>query len=111
MDAASAEGQGLQTTYLSHCVLWDGCKVGGGEGETTVCPCIVWVKIEDHLLLPAASLTQVQTVNAHKPVRAGDNTYHEGHLYGTRRLSSYSNQDIPSPRLATTYQRVPRVHL
>lgn len=111
VDAASAEGQGLQTTYLSHCVLRDGCKVGRGEGETTVCPCIMWVKIEDHLLLPAASLAQVQTIDAHKPVRAGDNTYHEGHLDGTGRFSSCSNQDIPSPVLAMTYQRVPRVHL
>lgn len=111
MAAAYEEGQGPQTTYLSHGVLWDGCKVRGGEGETTVSPCIMWVKIEDHLLLPAASLTQVQTVDAHKPVGAGDNAYHKGHLDGTRRLSSCSNQDIPSLGLATTYQRVPRVHL
>lgn len=53
------------------------------------------VKIEDDLLLPAASLTQVQTVNAHKPVRAGDDAHHEGHLEGTRRLSSCSLRTYP----------------
>lgn len=93
--AAHAAGEGLGTTHLSHCVLWDGGKVGGGEGEAAVCPCIMRVKIEDHLLLPAASLTQVQTVNAHKPVRARDDAHHEGHLEGTRRLSSCSLRTYP----------------
>lgn len=90
-----AVGQGLWTTYLRHCVLWDGGKVGGGEGEAAVCPCIVRIKIEDHLLLPAAPLTQVQTVNAHEPVRAGDNAYHEGHLDGSGRFSSCSPRTHP----------------
>lgn len=92
---ACAVGQGLWTTYLCHCVLWDGGKVGGGEGEAAVRSCIVRIKIEDHLLLPAASLTQVQTVDAHEPVRAGDNAYHEGHLDGSRRLSSCSPRAHP----------------
>lgn len=68
--------------HLGHCVLWDGRKVGGGEGEATVCPSVVWVKVHGDLLPPAAPVTQVQTVHPHKPVRAGNNSYHKGHLGG-----------------------------
>lgn len=71
-------------TDLSHRVLRNGCEVGGGEGEATVCPGVVGVEVQGGLLLPAASLAQVQAVHTHKPVGAGDDAHGEGHLVQQR---------------------------
>lgn len=86
------------TPHLRHRVLRDGREVGGGEGKAAVGAGVVGVKVHRHLLPPAVPVAQVQTVHAHKPVWAGDDADHKGHLRGGRRSAGQpAAQRLPPP--------------
>lgn len=62
-------------------VFWGaGWEVGRGEGESTVCPRIIRLEVDAHFLFPLVTLTKIQAVHTHKPVRAGDHLHHQGQL-------------------------------
>lgn len=84
--------------HLRHRVLRDGREVGRGEGKAAVGAGVVGVKVHRHLLPPAVPVAQVQTVHAHKPVWAGDDADHKGHLRGGRRSAGQpAARRLPPP--------------
>ena len=47
------------TRYLCDFFLRDGLKVGGGEGEATICSCIIGVQVCCDVVFPLCAFTQI----------------------------------------------------
>lgn len=75
----------LRLAHLCDSVLGDGLEVGRREGEPAVSSCIVWEKLQQHILFPVVAITQVNTVHTHKPVRAWNDTHDKRQLQIERR--------------------------